>query len=128
MSADTPPARRALLLGLLGTLAACAAPDTTPTADPDPDPDPDQVYTRGPIPWENLTDEHRRRARQGLSRLGETIPDDATLQTRWATMSPAQQRFMIRRPPPPRPAAPARTPARTATPARRTTTTTPRRR
>lgn len=112
-------ARRALLLALLGALSACAGPEgpaaTAPVADPDPDPE--QVYSPGPIPWENLTEEHKRRARQALTRLGEDIPDEATLQARWLTMSPAQQRYMIRRPPPPpppaarRPAAGSRAPA-----------------
>jgi hypothetical protein len=69
----------------------------------DPDPDPETVYTPGPIIWENLTDEHKRRARQGLTRLGEDVPDDATLQARWMLMPPAQQRYLIRRPPPPPP-------------------------
>lgn len=137
-----PITRRALLLALLGTLTACATPEapvaTAPPEDPDPDPDPDpeQVYSPGAIPWANLTEEHKRRARQALTRLGEDIPDEATLQARWLTMSPAQQRYMIRRPPPPpapprrntrRGRAPARgsgTPARRQT--RRTTTTTTR--
>jgi len=128
--------RRAFLLAMLAALGACAAPEpTAPSIPADPDPDPETVYTPGPIPWANLTDEHKRRARQALTRLGEDIPDDATLQARWMTMSPAQQRFMIRRPPPPpRPAARGRArargraPARTTTPARRTTTTTTTRR
>lgn len=135
MSGGPPLTRRALLLALLGALAACATPDPTPPAPPaDPDPDPERVYSPGPIPWANLTDEHKRRARQALTRLGEDIPDDATLQARWMTMSPAQQRFMIRRTPPPQPRPAARgrgrapvrgrAPARATTPARRTTTTT----
>ena len=124
-----PVTRRALLLGLLAALSACAAPEPEPVVIVDPDPDPEQVYTPGPIPWANLTEEHKRRARQALTRLGESVPDDETLQARWMLMPPAQQRFMIRRPPPPppppprrttttttqqRPRAPARPPARTA--------------
>lgn len=115
----SPTGRRALLLALLAGLAACAAPEPeTPVPDPDPDPDPEEVYSPGPIPWANLTDEHKRRARQGLTRLGEDIPDEETLQARWLTMSPAQQRYMIRRPPPP-PPRPTRAPVRGSTPARR---------
>ncbi len=108
-----PVTRRAVLLGLLATLSACAAPEPEPLVITDPDPDPEQVYTPGPIPWANLTEEHKRRARQGLTRLGEDVPDDETLQARWMIMPPAQQRFMIRRPPPP-PPPPRRTPARGA--------------
>jgi hypothetical protein len=121
--------RRATLLALLAGLSACATPPPPPPRPVDPDPDPETVYTPGPIPWADLTEEHIRRARQGLTRLGEDVPDDATLQARWLLMSPAQQRFMIRRPPPPpRPVArgrgaPARrTPARGATPQRGRTT------
>jgi hypothetical protein len=108
--------RRAGLLGLLAALSACAAPPPpAPVVTTDPDPDPEAVYTPGPIPWENLTEEHKRRARQGLTRLGEDVPDDATLQARWMITPPAQQRFLIRRPPPPPPRPVARgrgTPAR----------------
>ena len=115
----SPTGRRALLLALLAGVAACAAPEPeTPAPVADPDPDPEEVYSPGPIPWANLTDEHKRRARQGLTRLGEDIPDEETLQARWLTMSPAQQRYMIRRPPPP-PPRPTRAPARGSTPARR---------
>lgn len=124
--------RRAGLLALLAGLAACAAPEPpAPVLPADPDPDPETVYTPGPIPWDNLTEEHKRRARQGLTRLGEDVPDDATLQARWMIMPPAQQRYLIRRPPPPPPprqaergrgrTAPARGTAQRGTaPARRT--------
>ncbi len=99
--------RRAFLLAILSALGACAAPEPPAPAavqpDPDPDPDPEQVYSPGAISWADLTDEHKRRARAALTRMGENIPDDDTLQARWMTMSPAQQRFMIRRPPPPPP-------------------------
>jgi hypothetical protein len=120
--------RRAGLLALLAGLAACAAPpEEQPAAAPvlqDPDPEPEEVYSPGRIPWTDLTEEHKRRARAALTRLGEDIPDDATLQARWLLMSPAQQRYSIRRPPPPpaRPtvrrgrAAPARRPAARARP------------
>jgi hypothetical protein len=119
---DTPRTRRGLfLLALAATVSACAAPEPeAPVVVADPDPDPEQVYTPGPIPWANLTDEHKRRARQALTRLGEDIPDDETLQARWMIMSPAQQRFMIRRPPPPPP--PPRRTGRGRAPARGGTT------
>ena len=118
--------RRALLLAMLAALGACASPE--PAAPPvvdDPDPDPETVYTPGPIHWANLTDEHKRRARQALARIGENVPDDETLQARWMIMSPAQQRFMIRRPPPP-PPPPRRGRGRTTTRTRQRTTTTTR--
>ncbi len=97
--------RRAFLLAVLAALGACAAPEPPApvVAEPDPDPDPEQVYSPGAISWAELTDEHKRRARAALTRVGESVPDDDALQARWMTMSPAQQRFMIRRPPPPPP-------------------------
>ncbi|MBR0652647.1 hypothetical protein GXW78_23520 [Roseomonas terrae] len=116
--------RRAGLLALLTGLAACASTPPEQPAAPvvqDPDPEPEEVYSPGAIPWANLTEEHKRRARAALTRLGEDIPDDATLQARWMLMPPAQQRYSIRRPPPPPPrprAAPARR-GRATTPARR---------
>jgi len=121
--------RRAGLLALLAGLSACATQAPQPVAVtapvPEGDPDPEDVYSPGPIPWADLTEEHKRRARVALGRLGEDVPDDdAALQARWIIMPPAQQRYVIRRPPPPPPrpvqrgrtSAPAR---RTATPARR---------
>jgi hypothetical protein len=119
--------RRAGLLALLAGLSACAtpapAPVEAPAPSPDLDPDPEDVYSPGPIAWADLTDEHKRRARAALGRLGEDIPDDASLLARWLVMSPAQQRYMIRRPPPPprvRRRAPVR--RRRAPPPRRRTT------
>lgn len=122
--------RRAGLLALLLGLSACATEEAAPVATvvQDPDPDPEDVYSPGAIPWADLTEEHKRRARAALSRLGEDVPDDATLQARWLLMPPAQQRYVIRRPPPPpsRPVASGRTRARgsssrrTTAPARRT--------
>lgn len=116
--------RRALLLAMLAGVGACAAPEPEPTPPVADDPDPETVYTPGPIPWSDLTEEHKQRARQGLARIGEDIPDDETLQPRWILMSPAQQRFMIRRPPPP-PPPPRR--VQTRAPQRTTTTRTQRR-
>ena len=131
--------RRAGLFALLAGLSACATPDAEPVAtapEPEQDRDPEDVYSPGAIPWSDLTEEHKRRARAALSRMGEDVPDDdATLQARWLIMSPAQQRYVIRRPPPPPPRPRPRTTRRgsTRTPARRSTaparrTTPPRRR
>jgi len=118
--------RRGVLLAMLAALGACAMPDaaSAPAAPDGPDPDPEPVYAPGPIPWESLTEEHKRRARQALARIGEAVPDDEALAARWARMSPAQQRFMIRRPPPP-PLPPPR--SRTAPSRRQRTTATTRR-
>ncbi|MEO3473608.1 hypothetical protein AAFN86_17200 [Roseomonas sp. CAU 1739] len=114
-----PFGRRTGLLALLAGLAACAAPEPPPPVVlPSEDPEPERVYSPGPIPWADLSEEHKRRARAGLARIGESADDDETLQARWMIMSPAQQRFLIRRPPPP-PARPARPAARgRAAPAR----------
>ncbi|MBR0672826.1 hypothetical protein [Neoroseomonas soli] len=131
---DGPLRRRALLLALLTGVAACAQPEPpAPVVTTPAEPEPERVYAPGAIAWSDLSDDHKRRARQGLTRLGEDVPDDETLQARWMTLPPAQQRYLIRRPPPPAPArrpaaqrgrTPARghAPARTTTPARRTTT------
>jgi hypothetical protein len=124
--------RRAGLLALLAGLSACAAPTPAPVVPAVPeltgDPDPEDVYSPGPIAWAELTDEHKRRARAALGRMGEDVPDDdAELQARWLIMSPAQQRYVIRRPPPPpRPARPVAR-ARSRAPTRRTPPPPPRR-
>jgi len=90
--------RRLFFLLPLAALAACAetpAPVTTEPAGPDPE----RVYSPGPIAWEQLSDDHRRRARAMLARHQEAVPDDEdALRARWNAMSPAQQRFAIRRP------------------------------
>lgn len=119
--------RRAGLLALLAGLSACAQPEPpAPVVTAPADPEPERVYAPGPIAWADLSEEHKRRARATLTRMGEDAPDDdETLQARWMIMSPAQQRFMIRRPPPPRPPARGRQApanrARTRAPAARTT-------
>ena len=119
--------RRAGLLALLAGLGACAAPEPpAPVVVPSDDPEPERVYSPGRIPWADLSEEHKRRARAGLARIGDPVDDDETLQARWMLMSPAQQRFLIRRPPPP-PARPARAPARGTAPSRRTPPPPPRR-
>ena len=92
--------RRAGLLALLAGLSACAQPEPpAPVVTAPADPEPERVYAPGPIAWADLSEEHKRRARAGLERMGEDAPDDdETLQARWMIMSPAQQRFLIRRP------------------------------
>ena len=110
--------RRAGLFALLAALSACAEPpeaEQPVVTAPPQDPEPERVYSPGAIPWADLSDEHKRRARAGLARIGDPVDDDETLQARWMIMSPAQQRYLIRRPPPP----PAR-PARRTTPSRST--------
>lgn len=104
-----PFGRRAGLLALLAGLAACAAPEPPAPVVVEPtDPEPERVYSPGRIAWADLSEEHKRRARAGLVRGGESpdaVDEDEELQARWMIMSPAQQRFLIRRPPPPRPVA-----------------------
>ncbi|MBW6400103.1 hypothetical protein KPL78_19750 [Roseomonas sp. HJA6] len=130
--------RRAGLFALLAALSACATPpepeQPVATAPPE-DPEPERVYSPGAISWADLSEEHKRRARAGLARIGDPVDDDETLQARWMIMSPAQQRYLIRRPPPPpaRPA-PSRTTRRGSTtqrstaPANRQRSATPQRR
>ena len=90
--------RRLFCLSALALLAACAETETAPaTADPAA-PEPERVYSPGPIAWEQLSEEHRRRARLMLARHGEAVADEAALQARWQEMPPAQQRFAIRSP------------------------------
>ncbi len=63
--------RRAFLLAVLAALSACAeqaAPPPVATG-PDPDPEPEDVYCPGAIPWADLTEEHKRRARRALARM-----------------------------------------------------------
>ena len=119
--------RRAGLFALLAGLSACAAPEPpAPVVAAPADPEPERVYAPGPIAWSDLSDEHKRRARAALARIGDPVDDDETLQARWMIMPPAQQRFLIRRPPPPRPPARSRQApahrARSRAPAARTTT------
>jgi len=105
--------RRLFCLLPLALVTACA--DTAPqpvTTDPAPQ-EPERVYSPGPISWDQLSEEHRRRARVMLARQGEAVPDDEeALRARWEAMSPAQQRFVIRRPQPMSPPRDAGTPAR----------------
>lgn len=99
-----PFGRRAGLFALLAGLSACAAPEPPPPpVVVSPDPEPERVYSPGRIAWADLSDEHKRRAHAGLARMGDPVDEDESLQARWMIMSPAQQRFLIRRPPPPAP-------------------------
>lgn len=91
--------RRLFCLLPLAALAACAQEQPPPVTTEPEGPEPERVYSPGPIPWEQLSEEHRRRARQMLARHQEAVPEDEdALRARWDAMSPAQQRFVIRRP------------------------------
>lgn len=90
--------RRLFCLMSLAALAACAETPTPAATEPE-GPEPERVYSPGPIAWDQLSEEHRRRARQMLARHQESVPDDEdALRARWNAMSPAQQRFAIRQP------------------------------
>lgn len=89
--------RRLFCLLPIALLAACEEQPAAPTQPEAPDVE--RVYSPGPIAWEQLSDEHRRRARQMLARHQEAVPEDEdALRARWNAMSPAQQRFAIRQP------------------------------
>ena len=98
--------RRFFLLALLP--AACAEPNQAPpvTAAPLPE-EPEQVFAPGPIPWDRLTEDQKRRARDAMRRLGYDTSSEEAIIRQWNALPPAKQRFAIRRPPPP-PAPPAR--------------------
>lgn len=108
--------RRFFLLALLP--AACAQPNQAPpvTAVP-PAEEPEQVFAPGPIPWDRLTEDQKRRAREAMRRLGYDTSSEEAIIRQWDALPPAKQRFAIRRPPPP-PPPPAR-PSTTARPATR---------
>ena len=113
--------RRFFLLALLP--AACAEPNQAPpvTAAPLPE-EPEQVFAPGPIPWDRLTEDQKRRARDAMRRLGYDTSSEDAIMRQWAALPPAKQRFAIRRPPPPPPAPPARTSATASRPAARPAT------
>lgn len=98
--------RRFFLLALLP--AACAQPNQSPpvTATP-PAEEPEQVFAPGPIAWDRLNEDQKRRARDAMRRLGYDTSSEEAVIRQWQALPPAKQRFAIRRPPPP-PAPPAR--------------------
>ena len=113
--------RRLFLLALLP--AACAQPNQAPpvTAAP-PVEEPEQVFAPGPIAWDRLNEDQKRRARDVMTRLGYDTSSEAAAIRQWDALPPAKQRFAIRRPPPPPPAPPARTSATASRPAARPAT------
>jgi len=111
--------RRFFLLALLP--AACADQNQAPpvTAAP-PVEEPEPVFAPGPIPWERLSQDQKRRARDVMTRLGYNTSSEEAMMAQWAVLPPAKQRFAIRRPPPPPPAPP---PRQSSTAPRRSATT-----
>jgi len=105
--------RRLFLLALLP--AACAQPNQPPpvTTAP-PAEEPEQVFTPGPIAWDRLSEDQKRRARDAMRRLGYDTSSEKAIIRQWDALPPAKQRFAIRRPPPPPPARPASSSARRA--------------
>ena len=120
--------RRFFLLALLP--AACAQPNQAPpvTTAP-PVEEPEQVFAPGPIAWDRLNEDQKRRARDAMRRLGYDTSSEEAVIRQWNALPPAKQRFAIRRPPPPPPPPPrASTRSRPAArPASRPTTAAPRR-
>jgi hypothetical protein len=113
--------RRFFLLALLP--AACAQPNQAPpvTTAP-PVEEPEQVFAPGPIAWDRLNEDQKRRARDAMRRLGYDTSSEEAVIRQWNALPPAKQRFAIRRPPPPPPAPPARTSATASRPAARPAT------
>jgi hypothetical protein len=99
--------RRLFLLALLP--AACAQPNQAPpvTTAP-PAEEPEQVFAPGPIAWDRLNEDQKRRAREAMRRLGYNTSSEEAIIRQWDALPPAKQRFAIRRPPPPPPAPPTR--------------------
>ena len=121
--------RRLFLLALLP--AACAAPQAPPVTTAPLAEEPEQVFAPGPIAWERLSEDQKRRARDVMTRLGyDTSSEDAIIR-QWVALPPAKQRFAIRRPsPPPKPPESTRSRSASRSPARRArrpTTASPRR-
>ena len=120
--------RRLFLLALLP--AACAEPQQAPPVTTAPlVEEPEQVFAPGPIAWDRLNEDQKRRARDAMRRLGYDTSSEEAIMRQWAALPPAKQRFAIRRPPPPPPPPPrASTRSRPAArPAPRPTTAAPRR-
>jgi hypothetical protein len=94
--------RRFFLLALLP--AACAQPNQAPpvTTAP-PVEEPEQVFAPGPIAWDRLNEDQKRRAREAMRRLGYDTSSEEAVIRQWNALPPAKQRFAIRRPPPPPP-------------------------
>jgi hypothetical protein len=120
--------RRLFLLALLP--AACAEPQQAPPVTTAPlVEEPEQVFAPGPIAWDRMNEDQKRRARDAMRRLGYDMSSEEAIMRQWAALPPAKQRFAIRRPPPPPPPPPrASTRSRPAArPAPRPTTASPRR-
>ena len=113
--------RRFFLLALLP--AACAQPNQAPPVVAPPlDEEPEQVFAPGPIAWDRLNEDQKRRARDAMRRLGYDTSSEEAVMRQWNALPPAKQRFAIRRPPPPPPAPPARTSTTASRPAARPAT------
>ena len=113
--------RRFFLLALLP--AACAKPNQAPLVVAPPlDEEPEQVFAPGPIAWDRLNEDQKRRARDAMRRLGYDTSSEEAVMRQWNALPPAKQRFAIRRPPPPPPAPPARTSTTASRPAARPAT------
>ena len=113
--------RRVFLLALLP--AACAQPNQAPPVVAPPlDEEPEQVFAPGPIAWDRLNEDQKRRARDAMRRLGYDTSSEEAVIRQWNALPPAKQRFAIRRPPPPPPAPPPRTSATASRPAARPAT------
>ena len=99
--------RRLFLLALLP--AACAEPQQAPPVTTAPlVEEPEQVFAPGPIAWDRLNEDQKRRAREAMRRLGYDTSSEEAIIRQWDALPPAKQRFAIRRPPPPPPAPPPR--------------------
>ena len=113
--------RRFFLLALLP--AACAQPNQTQPVVATPlDEEPEPVFAPGPISWESLNQDQKRRARDVMTRLGYDTSSEEAVIRQWDALPPAKQRFAIRRPPPPPPAPPPRTSTTASRPAARPAT------
>ena len=113
--------RRVFLWALLP--AAWAQPNQAPPVVAPPlDEEPEQVFAPGPIAWDRLNEDQKRRARDVMTRLGYDTSSEAAAIRQWEALPPAKQRFAIRRPPPPPPAPPPRTSTTASRPAARPAT------
>jgi len=113
--------RRFFLLALLP--AACAQPNQAPPVlAPPVGEEPEQGFAPGPIAWDRLNEDQKRRARDAMRRLGYDTSSEEAVIRQWNALPPAKQRFAIRRPPPPPPAPPARASSTAPRPAARPAT------